>query len=76
MSIIGIREALHRKPFRSFSFGLVDGRTLAVRHPEFVILGRRLVTVIEDENNWSVVDPLLILSIEYSDSTQRPPRPS
>jgi len=27
MSINGIHDALHRKPFRSFSFGLVDGRT-------------------------------------------------
>ena len=65
MNLEGIRDALHRRPFLPFSIGLVDGRSFEVRHPEFVILGPRLVTVIMDEATWSVVDPLLVLTIDY-----------
>ena len=66
MNLEGIRDALHRRPFLPFSIGLVDGRTFEVRHPEFVILVPRLVTVIMDEATWSVVDPLLVLTIDYA----------
>jgi hypothetical protein len=65
MNIAGIREALRREPFLTFSIGMADGRAFEIRHPEFVILGPRLVTVIADEDTWSVLDPLLMVSLDY-----------
>jgi len=74
MNLAGIREALDRRPFAVFSIGLVDGRSFEVRHPEFVGVGKRLVTVIVDDNSWSEIDPLLILSLDYSASGKHQPR--
>jgi hypothetical protein len=65
MNLDGIREALRRRPFVPFSISLVDGRTFDVRHPEFIGIGQRLVTIVADENNWSVVEPLMIVSLDY-----------
>jgi predicted dehydrogenase len=41
MDIAGIREVLHRQPFQPFSIRLADGRSLAVKHRDFVALGTR-----------------------------------
>ena len=68
MNLDGIREALHRRPFRTFSIGLVDGQSFDVPHPEFVGVGQRLVTVVAVDNSWSVIDPLLVVSLDYEDS--------
>ena len=45
---------------------LADGRSVAIGHPDFVTLGGRLVIVVLDENNWSVIEPLLIVSLDYT----------
>lgn len=66
MSLDGIREALRRQPFLPFFIRLADGRELPVGHPELVVLGARLVTVMRDDNSWSIVEPLLIVSLEYA----------
>ncbi len=65
MNLEGIRDALRRQPFLSFSISLADGRSFDIRHPEFVVVGPRLVTVIVDEDTWSVIDPILIASLDY-----------
>jgi hypothetical protein len=36
MNISGIREALHKQPFESFTIRLADGRALPVPHPDFI----------------------------------------
>lgn len=41
MDIEGLREAITRNPFGPFSIQLADGRSIAVKHPEFVALGKR-----------------------------------
>jgi hypothetical protein len=64
MDIAGIREALNREPFRPFVLRLADGRALPVRHPDFVALTPRLVIVGFEDNTWSIVEPLLIVSID------------
>ena len=68
MQINTIREALHKQPFRPFTLRLADGRELPVPHPDFVaILGRTAVVASPSlDDSYSVVEPLLIVSIEYA----------
>jgi hypothetical protein len=64
MNLEGIRQAVRRRPFVPFSVMLADGRALDVPHPEFVAVGTRLATVIAEDGSWSVVEPLLIVSLD------------
>jgi hypothetical protein len=66
MDIAGVREAIHREPFEPFLIRLADGRCLEVRHPEFVAVGKRRIVVIANDEveSWSVIEPLLIVSLE------------
>jgi hypothetical protein len=71
MDLQGIREALHRQPFEPFTIRLADGRAISVRHPDFVAIGKRRVIVVEPDDSWLVVEPLLIVSLDY-DGKHRP----
>lgn len=81
MDIAGIREALHRQPFEPFAIQLADGRSLAVRNPDFVAVHPRRVIVIAEDGGWSVVEPLLVVSLDYAqpksrrNGKQRPNKP-
>ena len=66
MDIAGVREALHKHPFEPFAMRLADGRSLPVPHPDFVALTSRRVIVAAEDDSWSVVEPLLIVSIDYA----------
>ena len=66
MNLEGIRQALRRKPFEPFSIALADGRLLDVGHPEFVSVGNRLVAVTNLDNSRLIIEPLLIVSLDYS----------
>jgi hypothetical protein len=61
----GIREALRRQPFEPFSICLADGRSMPVPHPEMVAIGKRRIIVVKPDDSWSVVEPLLIVSLDY-----------
>ncbi|HEV2969586.1 MAG TPA: hypothetical protein VGY55_06315 [Pirellulales bacterium] len=82
MNIDGLRSALRREPFQQFAIRLADGRTVPVRHPEFVAVGPRLVLVVDEDNSWSIIEPLLIVSLdslpkrngENGKRRKRPPR--
>ena len=65
MDIAGVREALHKQPFEPFVLRLADGRSLPVPHPDFVALTPRRVIVGADDDSWAVVEPLLIVSLDY-----------
>jgi hypothetical protein len=65
MDITGIREALHKQPFEPFTIALADGRMLPVPHPDFVAVHPRRIIVVADDGSWSVVEPLLIASLDY-----------
>ncbi|RPI82384.1 MAG: hypothetical protein EHM42_09525 [Planctomycetaceae bacterium] len=65
MDIAGVREALHKEPFLPFDIRLADGRALPVPHPDFVALTPRRVIVGATDDSWSVVEPLLIVSLDY-----------
>jgi len=66
-----IREALHRQPFEAFTIRLADGRKLAVGHPDFVAVGPRRAIVIGPDDSWSVIEPLLIVSLDYNGKRRR-----
>ena len=65
MDVAGVREALHKQPFAPFTIRLADGRSLPVPHPDFVALTPRRVIVGAEDDSWSVVEPLLIVSLDY-----------
>jgi hypothetical protein len=68
MDIGGIREAMHQQPFRPFELRLADGRSILVRHPEFIAIApnsRRIVVFAPPDDAMSILEPLLIVSIEY-----------
>ena len=68
MDIGGIRQALHKQPFEPFTIRLADGRGLPVPHPDFVAVGPRRVVVVAEDNSWTVLGPILVVSLDY----QRP----
>ena len=66
MQIDDIRETLHAQPFQPFSLLLADDSERYVPHPDFVAVARRRVAVFDSESDaLSVLDPMLILAIEY-----------
>ena len=73
MDIQGIREALHRQPFEPFSVRLANGRSLPVPHPDFVAIGPRRIVVVAADDSWSVVEPLLIVSLDSDGSHSTTP---
>ena len=64
MDIDGVRQALHRQPFEPFVIRLADGRSLPVRHPDFVAVGRRRIVVVGADDRTSMIEPLLIVSLD------------
>lgn len=68
MDIAGVREVLHRQPFEPFVIRLADGRSLPVPHPDFVAVGRRRIVVVLEDDSWSIVEPLLIVSLDKASS--------
>ncbi len=71
MDLAGIREALQHRPFEPFSMRLADGRSLAVRHPEMVAVGGRRVIVVQPDDSWSVIEPLMVVSLDYNGSNSQ-----
>ena len=66
MDIAGVREAINKQPFEPFVIRLADGRSLPVPHRDVVALTPRRVIVGAEDDSWSIVEPLLIVSIDYS----------
>jgi hypothetical protein len=64
MDIAGVREALNKEPFEPFLIRLAAGRSLPVPHREFVALTPRRVIVGAEDDSWSNIEPLLIVSLD------------
>ena len=71
MDIAGIKEALHRQPFEPFSMAIADGRSLPVPHPDFVAVHPRRIIVIANDGSWSVIEPLLVASLDYETNPKK-----
>ncbi len=72
MDLAGIREALLRRPFQPFTIRLADGRSLPVAHPEFVAVGNRRAIMVAPDDSWSVIEPLLIVSLDFDGARPAP----
>jgi hypothetical protein len=69
MDIKGVREALHKQPFQPFVMRLADGRSLPVQHPDFLAVGKRRLVLIDEDDGWSFIEPLMIVSIDQIKKT-------
>jgi hypothetical protein len=67
MDVAGIREAREKSPFEPFTVRLADGRALPVPHREFISVspGGRRVIVYGKDDSVAMVEPLLIVSLEF-----------
>ena len=72
MDPAGIRAALGHQPFEAFAMRLADGRSLDVRHPEMVAVGRQRIIVVQPDDSWSVIEPLMVVSLDYNGSSTPP----
>lgn len=72
MNLEGVREALLKRPFEPFSIRLADGRSLAVRHPEMVAVGKRRIVIVQPDDSTLFIEPLLIVSLDFDG--ERPSR--
>jgi hypothetical protein len=71
-TIEGVRNAMHRQPFRGFTVRLVDGRSYHVKHRDFISVpetprGRDLV--IHDKGTHHV-DILLVVEIDEPEAVE------
>ena len=64
IAISHVRQALNWEPFEPFVIRLADGRSLPVPHRDFVALTSRRVIVGAEDDTWSIVEPLLIVSLD------------
>ena len=63
MNIERIRQCL-TGGFRPFRLRTSDGHEYAVRHPEFVLLGRHTLGVLDSDGEIATLDPLHIVAIK------------
>jgi hypothetical protein len=73
MTIERFHAALHQVPFRPF-IRMADGRSFEVRHPDFVAHSPtgRTVIVVHPDDNYSVLDLLLMSELEVQAANGHP----
>ncbi len=73
-----IRSHIKGRPFHPFKLCLADGRQVPVIHHDFIMLSpnERLAHVYQSDNSCSIVDVMLVLSIELSGGSEAQPNPS
>jgi hypothetical protein len=79
MEAAAIRQAMHTQPFRTFRQLLADGRASPVAYPDFIAVaanGRRVVVFNSANDALTILEPLLIVSLEYSATAQGPTPPT
>jgi len=60
---------LTARPFQPFELYLADGRSIKIRHPEFIAVnpGGRTTVVLYPDDTFEAVDTLLITSVKTID---------
>lgn len=76
MTLQQLRRAHETRPFRSFNLKLADGTKVRVRSPEFLAItpGGRTVLVVTGDDDFEVVDLLLVTALEYSNGKSKSTR--
>jgi hypothetical protein len=59
-------------PFQPFTIRMSDGRSFDVPHPDFIAVGRGVVSVIDHEDVSHTLDALHIVSINEAAPEQSP----
>jgi len=64
MTITEFRTMLRAEPFRGFTINLADGRSIPVKHREFVLPSPsgRTVIVYQPDDSFEIIDLLLVTS--------------
>ena len=78
MTIDRLRQVARATSFKPFTLSLTDGRRFRVRSPEFIMItpeASRTVVVAESGEDYSIVDLLLVTSIDFG-KAQRRARPN
>jgi hypothetical protein len=70
MNVVQIKKRL-TNGFRPFVLHLSDGRKFRVPHPGFIMVGRRVVVVLRDDDVVEILDPLHIVSLEEGSTRRR-----
>jgi hypothetical protein len=77
VDVNAIREALHARPFQAFRLRLADGRELTIPHPDFIAVSpRRIVVINAADESTSILEPLLIVSLEFTGPAPSAPPPA
>ena len=79
MTIDRVREVARAVPFKAFILSLTDGRRFRVRHPECIMIppeASRTVVVAESGESYSIVDLLLVTSIDFGNARRFRPNGS
>jgi len=64
-----IRQKVHG-PFRPFVLHLSDGRKFPVPHPDFILIGKNMVIVNNEQDVAQYIDALHIVSLEEADHSR------
>ncbi|HEX4631973.1 MAG TPA: hypothetical protein VH188_13530 [Chthoniobacterales bacterium] len=59
-------------PFQPFTIRLSDGRSFDVPHPDFIAVGRGVVSVVDRDDGTHTLDALHIVSINDTVPNQNP----
>ncbi len=71
MTIEQLRKAYRTQPFKPFTISLTDGRRFHVGHQEYLSIApqaQRTFAVAAEGEEYSVVDLLLVTSLDYKNS--------
>ena len=71
MTFDAIREAVHAEPFHPFGLRLADGKTVRVKHPDYIAFGPkgRTVVVYAADDSFRVLDVMWITALERNGQT-------
>jgi hypothetical protein len=71
MTIQQLRAAHRATPFQPFTVHMADGRSFHVPHPDFLSMSPsgRTVIIYQEDEEFSILDLLLMTEIEMSPST-------
>lgn len=74
MTFDQLRQVHQARPFRPFSLHLVDGQSVAVRHPEFLAQSPsgRTVIVYGRDDAFDVIDLRLVTRLEVGNGASLP----
>jgi len=77
MTIAEFRKLLAARPFQPFTLHMADGRKVLVKHPEFVAVAPsgRTAIVYQPNNDFEIVDLLLVTSLKVELRRKRRTRP-